>query len=280
MARGWVSFSRWKCRSQGASLAALFFLLQACANAAPQGQVIAVVNGEEITLSELNEEARARGLAIGDDRLARTSLVADLIDRKLLAQRAIKERLDETPEHILARRRADELTLVQQLVSNAAQHSHAPSLAQVRDAIAANPQAFARRRLLTVERLTFPTLRPEQRARLGGISSADALAARLASLGIPFSRSLETWDTANLDAGSAERLEAADGKMVLLDLAGTTSAVAVLSVEPRPVPPTQLQSVATQWVANRQAQSRSRQLLKDARRTAAIRYQQGFDPQR
>jgi hypothetical protein len=83
-----------------------------------------------------------------------------------------------------------------------------------------------------------------------------------------------------LDAGSTERLEAADGKMVLLDLAGTISAVAVLSVEPRPVPPTQLQSVATQWVANRQAQSQSRQLLQDARRTAAIRYQQGFDPQR
>jgi EpsD family peptidyl-prolyl cis-trans isomerase len=273
MARGW------KWRSQAAMLG-LCLLLQACANSAPEGQVIAVVNGEEVTLSELNEEARARGVTIGDDSTHRQSLVAELIDRKLLAQRAIGERLDQTPEHVLARRRADELTLVQQLVSNATQSGAAPSAAQVRAAIAANPQAFARRALLTVERLSFASLGPAQAAGLGGMSSADALAAALTRRGIPFARSLETWDSANLDAGLAARLQAADGQMVLIDQAGTTSAVAVLSVAPRPVPPEQMQAVATQWLARRSAEARSRQLLQDARRTAEIRYQRDFAPQR
>lgn len=263
-----------------AALAAMFLLLAACANATPDGQVIAVVNGEEVTVSELNEEARARGIAVGDDRAARKSLVAELVDRKLLAQRAVKERLDQTPEHVLARRRAEEITLVQQLVANAAQPRDAPSPAQVRAAIAANPHAFARRSLLTVERLSFSSPRGGQAARLAGMSTADALAVRLASLGIPFARSIETWDSATLDAGTADRLHAADGRLIMLDLAGTTSAVAVLSVAPRPVPPEQLHAHATRWLAGRHAQDRSRQLLQEARRSAEIRYQRDFDPQR
>ncbi|MEO6256993.1 MAG: hypothetical protein ABIO69_09305, partial [Sphingomicrobium sp.] len=55
--------------------AAFACLLAACNKAEPDGQVIAIANGEEITLGELNEEARARGLPIVSNGPLRDSVI-------------------------------------------------------------------------------------------------------------------------------------------------------------------------------------------------------------
>ena len=84
-------------------------LAAGCSKAEPDGQVIAIANGEEITLGELNEEARARGLPIVNNRVLRESVIRDLIDRKLLVQEALRKKLDRTPQHLLAIRRLNEM---------------------------------------------------------------------------------------------------------------------------------------------------------------------------
>ncbi|GAC1576673.1 MAG: hypothetical protein NVS3B5_08350 [Sphingomicrobium sp.] len=104
-------------RLRAAASLPLLLLLTACGPNEPHGQVIAVVNGVEITLAELNAEARARNLAIGSDRAQRDSAIADLINRKLLVQAAHERGLDQTPQFILAERRLREIFLAQQIVA-------------------------------------------------------------------------------------------------------------------------------------------------------------------
>ena len=131
-------------------------LTAGCNKAAPQGQVIAVANGQEITLAELNEEARARGLPIGSDRAIRDTLIQDLVDRKLLAQVALKK-LERRPEHLIAERRLNEILLAQELIA-AAQSEAADPSQEVKAFIAAHPRSFGTRVLIKVERIGFPRL--------------------------------------------------------------------------------------------------------------------------
>ncbi|MDP9086633.1 MAG: hypothetical protein M3N02_07715 [Pseudomonadota bacterium] len=97
--------------------AAAAALLAACHPSLPSGQVIAVVDGVDVTLAELNAEARARNLAIGTDRAQRDLAIDDLVKRRLLVRAAEARGLDRTPEFILAERRAHDILLAQQLIT-------------------------------------------------------------------------------------------------------------------------------------------------------------------
>lgn len=92
-------------------------LLTACHSSPPTGQVIAVVGRVDVTLAELNAEARARNLAIGSDRAQRDVAIADLVKRRLLVRAAEARGLDRTPEFVLAERRTRDILLAQQLVT-------------------------------------------------------------------------------------------------------------------------------------------------------------------
>lgn len=100
----------------GAALVGSTLMLAACQQAAPSGQVIATVDGVEITLAELNGEASARNLAIATDPAQRAAAIADLVKRKLLVRAARAQGLDRTPQFVLAERRMREILLAQQVV--------------------------------------------------------------------------------------------------------------------------------------------------------------------
>ena len=114
----WLSrATAWHINWSSALPAAAAMLLSACHASPPTGQVIAVVDGVEITLAELNAEARARNLAIGSDRAQRDQAIADLVKRRLLVHAAEARGLDRVPAFILAERRARDILLAQELVT-------------------------------------------------------------------------------------------------------------------------------------------------------------------
>lgn len=226
---------------------AMLALTAACHAQAPAGQVLAVVNGEEITIPELNAEARARGLAIGNDAGARQALLQELIDRRLLAQVARKEGLDRTPDYILQSRRANELVLVQQLNEVVSHSTGQPSPKQMSAFIAANPQAFGDRAVVTVEQMGLPGPLPAGKAAaVAGAPGLDQAAAILGNPQLADSKAMQTWDTARLDPQSAsELLGAAAGHLLVLHPPGSGWLVArKVSASRSPVPPAQQQATA------------------------------------
>ena len=78
----------------------LALALGACHRKA-EGQVVAVVNGDEVTSSELNAELQGANLPPDMDKdEARSKVLQSLIDRRLLPQQARAGGLDETPEFL------------------------------------------------------------------------------------------------------------------------------------------------------------------------------------
>ncbi|MEG3153318.1 hypothetical protein [Sphingomonas sp. RB1R13] len=70
----------------------------------------------EITLAELNNEAKARNFAIRTDMAQRDAALAGLVERKLLVRAAHARGIDQTPDFVLNMRRMREILLAQQLV--------------------------------------------------------------------------------------------------------------------------------------------------------------------
>jgi peptidyl-prolyl cis-trans isomerase C len=252
---------------------ALLALTAACHDQAPAGQVLAIVNGEEITIPELNAEARARGLVIGSDVRVRQALLQELINRRLLAQTARNEGLDRTPDYILQSRRAAEITLVQELTEVAGHGARQPTPQQLSAFIAANPQAFGERQVVTVEQMSLPgPVQPDKVAAVAAATSLEQGAAALGNPALASSKAMQTWDTARLDRDSADKLaKAPTYQLLLLHPPGSGWLVTrKISATPAPIPPDQQAAAALALIRAQESQQVAASLLNRARSTARI----------
>ncbi len=258
--------------------AALAFVGASCNKVEPKGQVVAVVNGKEITVGELNEEARARGMSIGNDPSARARVMRDLVDRKLLADEALRDKIDQTPEYLLTARRLNELLLVQELV--AARRGPAdPTNAEVRAFINSHPHAFDQRVSIRAGQISVPRkLSAKLQADLSTASTLEQAQQLLRAAGISGARSDQVWDSANLPEDTTERLLPSASELVLLPAEAGMAIVQVFSVTPQPVPPEQRESTARQWMTQQRTVSALNQLLDSVRSKGQVKYQKGFEP--
>ena len=136
--------------------------LSACGNSGklPDGQVVATVNGKDVTIHELNTEI---GLIPnqGDDslrKLVESVALARVIERKMLVQEATKRKLDQNPQFLLAKQRINETLLVQALQGDVQQKVTATPRENAQKFVAQNPQVFADRKIFTLDQIQF--LRP------------------------------------------------------------------------------------------------------------------------
>ena len=126
----------------------------------PEGQVVAVVDGKEVTVSELNAEINQIPNRGGDAprKLVESVALARVIERKMLADEATKRDLGKNPQFLLAKQRADETLLVQALQSDIQQKVKPTPRESAQKYVADNPQVFGDRKIFTLDQIQF--LRP------------------------------------------------------------------------------------------------------------------------
>jgi EpsD family peptidyl-prolyl cis-trans isomerase len=136
--------------------------LAACdrGNKPPEGQVVATVDGQEVTIHELNAEiagigARASGAPA---KLVESVALQRVIERKMLATEAGKLKLDKNPQFLLAKERTEENLLVQALQADIQQKVPPSTREAAQKYVADNPQVFGDRKVFTLDQIQF--LRP------------------------------------------------------------------------------------------------------------------------
>ncbi len=136
--------------------------LAACdkADKPPEGQVVATVDGAEVTIHELNAEIAGIGnrAAGAPAKLVESIALQRVIERKMLAAEASKLKLDKNPQFLLARERAEEGMLVQALQADIQQKVQPATREGAQKFVAENPQVFGDRKLFTLDQIQF--LRP------------------------------------------------------------------------------------------------------------------------
>ncbi len=136
--------------------------MSACGNSGkpPEGQVVATVDGKDVTIHELNAEIALIPNEGGDAprKLVESVALARVIERKMLVQEATKRKLDQNPQFLLGKQRVDETLLVQALQGDIQQKVTTTPRENAQKYIAENPLVFGERRIFTLDQIQF--LRP------------------------------------------------------------------------------------------------------------------------
>lgn len=267
-------------RAMAAAGLAALMLLAGCGKT-PKGQVLAIVNGEDITVQQL--EAELADVPIPDtvDRkqLSRT-LLEGLIDRHLEVEEARRRKLDDTPEFRALLKRNEEDLLTGLLGKKIAQSVPMPADEDIRNYIANNPLQFARRQRLTLDQLSFPAPRDQRKlAPLAQAHSLEAAAAMLQSMGIAATRGQGTIDTGQTEPEVAKQIDRAPpGEPILLPQGDRLIIGVITAREPITLPANQARIVAARAVRGLDLFNESKAQVAAARTKADIQYEPGWEP--
>lgn len=260
----------------GTSLSLL--ALAACGDKKPEGQVVAVVDGDEITSQEVNGELGAAANGEGTDQQLRNGALEQVIRRRLLAQVASEEGIENSPEYILRKRKLEENLLIQMLGEKYVRDVKQPSAQDVQTMMQENPQAFANRTVFAVDQIVFQKPeRDEVVAALAPTKSMDEVVSVLNRFGVKFQRGSNTLDSANLPPAAFEQFKRVGTSEPMIIPSGATIGV-VQIVNSKEVAPADdvARNVASNAFIKRQVEEKMKERLDALRKSAKVEYQSGF----
>lgn len=258
----------------------LAVLATACTRKA-EGQTVAVVNGEEITVPDLNfalELAKVPDTA--DKNAARSQVLQQLVDRRLLAEQARKEGIDKTPEFLNRERRADEDLLISMLANKRLNTAQLPSDREVQNYITTHPEMFGSRETWALDQLVFNVPADNgQKEQIKNAHSIDQLIAVLQANKINYTRQKNSLDTAVIPPDLYSKLRGVPpGEPFAVQMGNRMVASAIAGREAHPIADAQAKPVAVEAMRKAQTGKSLQDLLKSLRSQAKIDYQAGYAP--
>jgi EpsD family peptidyl-prolyl cis-trans isomerase len=203
----------------------------------PKGQVVATVNGDEITTIELNRELG--GFSSKDPAImkaAQQQALQQIIMRDLLTQKAKEAKLDKTPEYTVQVRRGEETLLAQLYQRKLAAAAAAPTRDDAETFVASHPTMFAQHRILIVDQVVARPggkIKPEQFKPLKTLEEVKAL---FDAQGVPYRENVATVDTLNTDPRMIDQIDKLPpGEVFIVPQNGALMFNRVEQVKPMPI---------------------------------------------
>ncbi|WP_312166421.1 SurA N-terminal domain-containing protein [Phenylobacterium sp.] len=174
---------------------------------APTGQVVATVNGEEITVTELNRELGGAAPADAQQRKAmEQAALESIITRKLIAQTAKEQKLDKTPAFAQQEMQAKEAMLVGAMQRKIAAAVASPSRVEAEKFVADHPHMFADRRVMVVDQIVVGKFTPALMKEFEPLTTLEQVEAVLGRQNLDFQRTTTVLDTLNAPEGLTDTL--------------------------------------------------------------------------
>lgn len=176
--------------------------------AEPTGQVVATVDGDEITMLELRAELEGASFPNAKARkAAEQQALQMIINRKIIAKAATEQKVDETPEFALQEQRALEALRAQALQQKILKAVPAPTKEEATRFMAAHPDIFSERKIYAVNQIRIA--RPTDPALMADFQPLKTLAeveALLKSKGINYQRGTDRLDAVGTNMNLIEAI--------------------------------------------------------------------------
>ena len=240
-----------------AGVAAASLALGGCGDKQPKGQVVATVDGDEITAIELKNEMG--GFQTTDPKIrkaAEQQALQGIVARKVLAKAAEKAKIDKSPEFATQKARAEELLLVQAWQSKLASMVPAPGADEVQKFVTDHPELYAQRTVIVADQIRMPRgLPPAVIQALQPANSLDEITAILQANKIPFQRGRGQLDPLALGPQVTAEIGKLAPTAVFVLPAGNLLVANVISQRvPAPLTPQQATQHATQFLKAQRTQ--------------------------
>jgi EpsD family peptidyl-prolyl cis-trans isomerase len=245
------------------------------AKPAKPGQALANVNGEEITVLQLNEEMQRAGVPAANQQQAGKQLLQALIDRELLEHAAIDEKLDRDPKVMQAMERARSLIVAQAYMQKRLAKLPPPTPAEVEAYYKEHPDYFDKRKQFRMEQLMIAAnaLTPELRAAADSARSLEEVAVWLDAHGIQYARAQVTRSTADLNPALSKKLLAmGKGQLFSVREGERAMLLALAEVRDAPVPLAVAAPQIAQFLVTRKNKELTAAEVGRLRKSAKIEY--------
>jgi EpsD family peptidyl-prolyl cis-trans isomerase len=252
--------------------------LSACSDKAKEkkpGQALASVNGEEVTVLQLNEELQRAGVNQAQQDAASKQLLQVLIDRQLLDEAAAKENLDRDPKVMQAIDRARSLILAQAYLQKRMGSATRPSTSEIEDYFNKHPEFFSNRKQFSMNEIVIPAeqLTPEVRAAADSAKSLEEVAVWLDAHHIKYGRTEITRSTADVpEQLSKKLLGMPKGQLFVVKEGPRAMFVAVSEIKDAPVTLQVAGPQIEQFLANQKSKELAAAEIQRLRSGAKIDY--------
>lgn len=262
------------------TIAAGMVMLAAC-NHKAEGQTVAVVNGQEITISELNFELGLANVPPGSDKgAARSQVLQSMIDRRLIAAQARQEGIDTTPDFINRKLRGEEDLLISMLSARRLKAALVPSSRETDAYIASHPATFASRQFWDLMQIQYQS--PKDAAIQSEINATHAftdLVAILQKHGIAVAQQKNRLDTAVVPAELFQKISSLpEGEPFIVRVGDRAIASVIVSREMKPIVGDQARPIAADALRREQSAKDMANRVHGLRKAAKIEYKPGFAP--
>lgn len=247
------------------------------------GQALASVNGEEITVLQLNEELQRAGVQAAQQEAASKQLIESLIDRQVILSEASKEKLDRDPKVMAAIERAKSLIVVQAYMQKKIGVPAKPTANEVADYYAKHPEFFAQRKQLDMRQIVFASsdMNDEAKAAIDGAKTIEEVAAWMEQRNIKFARNQVARSTADLPAElSAKLLTLPKGQLFIVKEGERSVLTAISDVKDTPVQLAQAAAQIEQFLINQKNKESADAELARLRAVAKIEYLNAKAPEK
>jgi EpsD family peptidyl-prolyl cis-trans isomerase len=252
--------------------------LSACGDKAKEkkpGQALASVNGEEVTVLQLNEELQRAGVTAAQQDTASKQLLQVLIDRQLLQEAAAKENLDRDPKVMQAIDRAKSLIIAQAYLQKRIGNVGKPTSAEVEDYFNKHPEFFSNRKQFSMSEIVIGAndLTPEVRSAADSAKSLEEVAVWLDAHKLKYGRTQITRSTADVPPQlSSKLLGMPKGQLFVVKEGPRAMFITVNEVKDAPVSLAVASPQIEQFLVNKKNKEMASAELQRLRADAKIEY--------
>jgi peptidyl-prolyl cis-trans isomerase C len=242
---------------------------------AKPGQALVRVNGEEITVLQLNEELQRSGAPAAQQDEASKQLLETLIDRQLLQNEAAKEKTDRDPRVMQAIERAKALIVAQVYMQKRVANLPKPTRAEIEAYFLKHPEYFSQRKQFDMKQLMIATANLDDKLKtaIESSKSLDEVAAWMTSNQVKFARDQLSRTSSDLAPELSAKLLAMQKGQLFIIKDGDRSLVIVLSdIKDSPVTLDVAAGQIEQYLLNAKNKEAADAELKRLRAVAKIEY--------
>jgi EpsD family peptidyl-prolyl cis-trans isomerase len=224
---------------------------------APTGQVAAKVNGQEVTVQELQAELAGFNAPDAKTRkLAEQRALQNIVARKLLAKAATDAGVAKSPDFALQKQRMEETLLVQAWQNTLVKAVPPPAPEEIQQFIAQHPEFYANHKVFSVDQLRIPPISdPKIIEELKPLNSLEAIGQVLAGHGIRFTAAKAQIDALAVDPALLNQIEKLPpGEVFVVPASNMLIANKIAETTVVPVPNDLAIKHATQFIKAQRAQ--------------------------
>ncbi|WP_298408389.1 EpsD family peptidyl-prolyl cis-trans isomerase [Janthinobacterium sp.] len=239
------------------------------------GQALASVNGEEITALQLNEELQRAGVPAAQQEAASKQLLEALIDRQVVENVALKEKIDRDPKVMQAVERAKALIISQAYMQKKLSGMAPPSKVEVEDYFNKHPELFSNRKQFDMRQLLIASkdMNDALKQVIDKSKSLDEVAAWMESNKIGFARGQVSRTTTDLAPELVAKLQSMPkGQLFIINEGERAMLMTIVDIKEVPVKLAAAAPQIEQYLVNTRAKDAAKQEMERLRAAAKIEY--------